>query len=836
MTWILRHRRAVLSIHLLLSVFFAAQLPRARLDNDVANFIPVEHPSRTDYIRAEHLFGGQMLMLVALQPPDGQALSADNLRALASLTRDLEAVPFVDQVLALTTSQDVESVEDRIEVRPIVNTERLSPEDLAALRQRLQSWELYRNALIDDRESAYQIVLRIDAAIQDTEAPHPNRPDPKVVVYDAVQELTQRHLNPEWQVFISGTPVFAVLTSRSMQLDLVVLVPLVVLVLTLTLLTTLRHPRAVGITLNTVAEAAVWSLGMQSLLGVELSLLSTVIPVILMAVGSAYAIHVIAHVQEHRSANAGDGDRQEALAAGVQAVRKPVLLAALTTLAGFGSLAFTDILPVREFGLFACFGVATATLGALTLVPCLLSYGTPIPPRTGRVDREGRLLTIAFEWVMRHPRLVLVGWSLVLVASLVLSSRLVIDNALVEFFPPDSEVARSDAFLRERFAGTKTFSLVFEGPGPGSLADPRALAAMDQTARFLEERFPVVGKVLGVHDLIKRMNQVFQSGPRRSARSPNPQAEADLPPLGFDQDLPPLGFENLASDTTPPTGSRPNPPTEEPMPGDFDEIPLDPARYGRSTVEDLKGIIHDYLFLLGDSTRGLLDDPLEPSHARLDLQLRSTGNIQTEEVKTAALEFARARLPEGYSVSAVGVGLIEKAVTDLIVTTQIANIFQSLLAVFLILLLSHRSLPLALLGLVPLALALPINFGLMGLFGIKLNIATSMVSSIAIGVGIDYTIHFLEAVRRNAPGHSDWRRVLDHAVSTSGRPILINALSVGLGFLVLTFSRFQPLTYLGGLIAVTMAATSLASLTVLPALLQISKLDGPFRRPTLNAS
>lgn len=818
MQHLFKNRFWVIAAHVVVTVFFALQLPKAQLDNDVANFIPVDHPSRAQYIQAEEDFGGQMLMLVALKVPKGSMLTAENLRILNKVTHRLEEVRFVDRVLSLTNIKDVTVEQDTISVRPIVDVATLDSASQGELQQRLDSWEIYKNSVISADKTAVQLVVQIQAALAETD-----QRDPKVVVYESVRDILSQEVPAQWQVYISGTPVFAVLMSKSMQLDLIVLVPIVVVVLILTLLVTLRKPSAVVLTLLTVIEATVWSLGLMAFFEIKLTLLATVIPVIMVAVGSAYAIHVISHVLHDQGAFP-NSSFQDFLIQVLKLIRKPVLLAALTTVAGFGSLAVTEILPVRYFGIFACFGVFAATLSALTLVPCLLLM---IPPQSTNEEHKTKdhlthVLVSIFNRLHGRPKTVLLVWGLILVLSVVFSARLIVDNALVEFFNPKSEVALSDQFLRTEFAGTKTFSLVFEGPEPGSLTDPRILTVMDETTQHLEQQFSYFGKALGFHHFIKRMNQVFFE-----SQPPSPITTSDsteLAPLGFElEELPPLGFDSAETqrlDQHPPTPKTTNNTTEN-----FYEIPLLPEKYGRRSQEELKGIISNYLFLLGDSTRGLVNDSLEPSKARINFQLRTTGNIQTEEVKTEALRFAQERLPEGYHVKAVGVGLVEKAITDLIVSTQILNILQSLVAVFVILSFSYRSLSLGLLGLIPLALALPINFGLMGLLGIKLNIATSMVSSIAIGVGIDYTIHFLDALRRSAAHHTNWQRIVQHALLTSGKAIVVNALSVGLGFLVLLFSQFQPLISLGALIALTMATTSLASLTALPALIHVFRLQ-----------
>ena len=151
---------------------------------------------------------------------------------------------------------------------------------------------------------------------------------------------------------------------------------------------------------------------------------------------------------------------------------------------------------------------------------------------------------------------------------------------------------------------------------------------------------------------------------------------------------------------------------------------------------------------------------------------------------------------------------------------------------FLIISISNRSLAAGCIGIVPLGITIMINFAVMGFLGIKFNIGTSMVASLSVGIGIDYTIHYMEAFKR------EYRRAreqgeaegvyLQRTFTTSGKAIIINAVSVGLGFAVLLFSRFIMLEHLGLLIALTMGTSAFVSLTVIPVLLTL--LDPKFVR------
>jgi predicted RND superfamily exporter protein len=176
----------------------------------------------------------------------------------------------------------------------------------------------------------------------------------------------------------------------------------------------------------------------------------------------------------------------------------------------------------------------------------------------------------------------------------------------------------------------------------------------------------------------------------------------------------------------------------------------------------------------------------------------------------------------------------EMAVTDLILNSQLISIFISVLIVFIIVALSNKSLIAGFIGSVPLTLAILCNFAVMGFLGIKLSLGTALISSLAVGIGIDYTIHFIEFYKHEY--QSGATNFLRRTFIGCGKAIIINALSVGAGFGVLAFSQFRIIAQLGALIALSMMITAFVSLTVIPALLMVIKPDFIYKENTLTLS
>lgn len=863
-----------------ITVFFAAQMPRAVLDNDMVNFIPKDSAEVKAYDAQQELYGSQVISLMALKNPTGTVFEKDFLLKVRELTARIAELPEADSVTSLANTESIQAEGDSIVVRPLMADDFTgTPAEIQALKEGVLGWDLYRKSLVSEDFRSTQILIAIKGSVSASE-PGAAPVDNKKVIYGKIQQVLAEVGTDGYEVYQAGTPVMAVLMSQNMVKDLVVLIPLVILVVVTVLFVSFRRLGGILLPLATVAISSIWAIGLMALLGVKLTMIATVIPVILMAVGSAYGIHVISHyydaaLSQHRTLSRED--YTDLVLRVLKKISLPVILAGLTTMAGFGSLALTSILPVRDFGVFSTFGVLAALVTALTFIPALLLIRGPhevkgaTPTYRPEDDPIARGLVKVLRPVISHPRTTLVVAVALLAVSFWGASRIVVDNATVEFFKGDTEISRADAFLRSDFNGTKSFNINVQGKNPGDLNDPRILAAMDDLQTYLETTFPEVGKVLSYSQFIKRINQVLNAdepaeGLRGDVAAATVAVDEDAEvAFGFD-----FGFEEVAPAAAPQEQRAEAEPaldraallsllnqavtladrrdigaeellllinrTTNYRGAAYYEVPRDPQRYNQADAAGLKNLIANYLVLVGEGTDEWADDPLEPTQARMMVQINSTGNIATGKVAQAIRDYAAAHFPDGYTVDLAGLAFIEKGVTDLIVQSQVWNIASSFLLVIVILTVFFRSGIAGALSIVPLTFGIVINFGLMGFLGIKLDAATSMVSAIAIGTGIDYTIHFLVAFHRGRKTHGDYHATMEHTILTTGKAILFNAVAVAAGFAVLAFSTFNPLMYLGLLVAITMATTSIAALTLLPVLLDVLQpkfLDKPMLSESL---
>ena len=210
-----------------------------------------------------------------------------------------------------------------------------------------------------------------------------------------------------------------------------------------------------------------------------------------------------------------------------------------------------------------------------------------------------------------------------------------------------------------------------------------------------------------------------------------------------------------------------------------------------------------------------------PSTIRIQVQIKTNSTQEVGKILKEFEKYAKKNLADGYTMEPTGTGEMEYVMTNLVVKSQLTSLLFSLILVFVIISISFKSFAAGLTGCIPLAFTIILNYMVMGLCDIKLDLITSIIASVAIGVGIDYTIHFMEEYKKNRQKSDNLKNCTLETFATSGSAIMTNAISVGLGFLVLCFSNFVVLRYIGILIALVMFTSSALALTIIPGIFNI---------------
>lgn len=936
-----KHPHLIIAICVVITGVLGFFIKDLTIDNSIRQFLPQKDASYTRLSQTEEQFGSMMVIGVSLEAKNGTILTPeyiDVIRQISDRSLELREVSDVD---SLTHIDFVCESDGSISASQLIpDTYTGSEADIQQLESRLNEWEaMYNRVVVNDNMTGTQLQITLASYDKDYEAERAAALGKKKIRSEAemqegvlndvkaiVNEATAGH---NLDVKIYGNPVVMQNSRVFMLADLTRLIPLVIVVVLLSLYFSFKTMDGTLLPLITVVMATSWTMGLMSLFHVTFTLVSSVIPVALIAVGSAYGIHVLTHYYVALDMTEGELTKEkyrEAVFSGLHEVMGAVLLAGITTVIGFISLISSPIAPLHSFAVFTAVGVTISLLLAITFIPAIFLLKNPQKVQASRNKKHNISEKLARK--LEHARRLRGGKSadeaqgdtlyniyhffcgsktrlylsiILMVGVSVLGLRMLhIDTALVNYFPKSCDMRQDMNYIDKQFAGTNSLYLNVKGPEKGSLTNPEILKAVDDLQNYMEEEFPDVGKIVSFTDFIKRINQVWHvpasadQAAMIEANTANPDGAADFDDFGdfgdFGDDT--FADDAFASDTfgdfesdtfgefadsefadssdestetssfDPSTWTDPNTAYTAALEKNvtvedviaminkayvaaggktasvedvvnelqkqvnyngtaYYEIPYDYTKYPVASREELAGVVQGYLTLLSGSLDRFVDDDMNPQVMRITVQLRNHSTQTTGEIIAAAQKFAQEHFPEGYTLEPTGTAEMEYTMTKMIVSSQLTSLLISLLCVFVIIALAFKSGWAGLLGAVPLALAIILNYMVMGLAGINLDLVTSIIASVAVGVGIDYTIHFMTTYKEERAKSDDLEEVTRMTFRKSGHGIVTNAIAVGFGFLVLCFSKFVVLRYIGILVAIVMFTSSFLAMTVIPGFLNM---------------
>lgn len=930
-----KHPWIIIAVCIILTGFFGFFIKDLQIDNSVRQFLPQKSDSYTRLVDTEKQFGSMVVIGVSIEDKNGDILTPEDIQVIRNITDRCLEIDQVDSIDSLTHIDYVANQDGSISATQLIPDDYTgSDEDILAIREKLTEWsEMYNRVIVNDDNSATQMQITVHSLSPEEkeEAASESKANGTKVLTDAerqqkvldqvreiVTEETKDYSNLNFKIF--GDPVVAESARQFMLSDLLRLIPLVVVVVLLSLYFSFKTADGTFLPLITVCMATIWTMGLMSLLGITFTLVSSVIPVALIAVGSAYGIHFLTHYYVALSQIKGEITKEnyeEAVFAGLKEVMMAVVLAGITTVVGFISLVSSPIGPLHSFAVFTAIGVAISLLLAIVFIPaCLLSKNVKkinqrrfkevqlsdklkekiqhrFARHHGKTSNEasgGTMFKIYEFFCGTRPRLIV--FTLVIVLFSVIGLRfLKIDTALVNYFPESCDMRQDIKYVDKQFAGTNSVYFNISGENPGDMKNPEILKAVDDMQNYLAENHEGIGKIVSFTTFVKRINQVwFAPDLSDSTEVAADSSSEDFASDDFSSDDFSFGSDDFSSDfgddfsfddfgfdsddnsssETPSDWVDPNIEyknklkqiatvedvlnmlndayvkaggkyaTVEKMVDVIEreynyngkayyEIPSDPSKYPVVTKADLDGVIDGYLTLLSGSLDRFLDDDMNPKVMRVTCQLRNHSTQETGEIIADAKAYAAEHFPEGYTIEATGAGEMEYTMTNMIVSSQISSLLISLLSVFVIIAISFKSGWAGLLGAIPLALSILLNYMVMGFAGINLDLVTSIIASVAVGVGIDYTIHFMTTYKEERAKTNDLEEATKQTFIKSGHGIITNALAVGFGFLVLCFSKFVVLRYIGVLVAIVMFTSSFLAMTIIPGVL--NEFNPKFMKP-----
>jgi predicted RND superfamily exporter protein len=737
--WALAHPILVLLFAAAITAILAGYIARLEIDVDFTNYLNRRDAAVVAAEEASDRYGSQLRSMVLIEAPDG-IFRPEVMARIDALEDELEELPSVAEVMGPFNAKVIRGTETAVTISSVGpgGAAPATPDEVEAYRERVLGDRTLRDYVVSSTGTAAAIyVLPVDN-------------DEMVSFAETIEEVVLKYASDDLEISIAGLAYMNLTLSRSMRRDLGLFIPLVILAIVAVLYAAFRWHWGVLIPFTVVGLSVVWTVGLMAIASVPLTVLSFILPVVLMAIGIADGIHVLSRYREEiRNGNR----KEEAILRTMRAMQRPVVMTSLTTAAGFLALLNAYMVPQRMFGLFTTAGILFAMVLSLVLIPAILRLvRVPAvrPTSAPRHQPVASALGAMVRFVVRYRWFVLAGC---VAAGAVLGSGISMvhietsQRAYVgEGHPAVASLDRMD----ELFSGADQILIEIDTGVPDGLKNPEVLDEMVALEAFLAERG--VNKTISLADIVREMNQRFHAD--------------------------------------------------------------DPAYYA---VPDDRSLVAQ-LLLLFTFQGGSLDAMALGDYSAgevIGFHALKSGEEQVDLVRDVT-----AYLDEHFEdAELVGSTRIQSSMLSSIARSQITSLFTSIGAAGIIVVLLMSSVVAGLISLLPLLFTVVITFGVMAYAGMPLDIATLMISSITIGIGIDYGIHYIERAREEMAMTDDRASALIRAARTAGRGIFYNALSLALGFVILLISTFQAMRHFGLLTTMTMLISAGAALVVIPAVL-----------------
>ncbi|MDO9579570.1 MAG: MMPL family transporter [Bacteroidales bacterium] len=732
---IVKFRWLIIITVLGLTLIFGYQIKNLKINSDVISSLPDNDPAASLYKKVGTQFGGNDMGMIVLEADN--IFKAEVLQHVKQITDSLKITDGISTVTSITNIIDIKNDDGGIEIGKLVDEYNLpeSKQQLDSLKTYVFSKEMYKGTIVSDDGTATLIMFTML-----------NDADKQAVAKNVKGKIEALNL-PE-KLYFGGLPMMMNDVSNLIVADIIWLLPLVFLIIGFVLLLSFRSASGVILPLLTAGIAVVWTLGIMVLAGYELTMISNEIPIILLAVGSAYTIHVLNRINQTK-----DNFNNKVVIKALSYIILPVFLAAVTTAIGFISFIFGSYLTlIRDFGIFTALGISFSLLISITVVPAIIS----VLPVNKKEDNEktgsekklllsDKALKPLVSLLFRHPKYTLTAWGALLALSLVGMFLIKTSVNMADYFEKDNPTRVSEDIMQKKFGGSLPVFVVFKG----DMQSPDVLKTMMKAENYMKQS-PDITTTQSVADLIEEMNNVMGEGKK---------------------------------------------------------------------IPDEKAKIEQLWFLLDgqDIMPQLVTDNLD--EGIIQSKFASVESKSMSDFVKFMDKFIKENSTVNCKIEVTGMPSVYQKLNNSLLQSQFSSLVLAIIMVLLIVGIMMRSFAQGVYATIPILSTIAILFGFMGFAGIALDIATVLVASIALGIGIDYSIHVITHYNHVFKETGDINIAIEDTIMKGGKAVVINVISVAAGFLVLLFSQIVPLQNFGALVALSMVGSGLGALTLLPVIL-----------------
>lgn len=754
---ILRNRVFLLVLVLLFTIFMGFQWKNMRFTFTEANLLPDDHEVNLQYNSFLEKFGEEGNLIV-LGFNDKDFFNEKNIKAWEKFIGEIKKDKSVELSLSIEDLKILhkDTLDQKFKLVPFINNDSISNNYLKEKEKEFfNNLPFYEGMLFNKESGAVRFAIYMDK---------------KIVNTPARKKFIEKHLNQErisafeketgLDLRVSGMPYIRTLNANSIISEIGLFVGAALGITSLLFFFFFRSFRATMISMFVVIIGVMWSFGTLGLLHYEITVLTAIIPPLIIVIGIPNCIFLINKYQQEIK---NHGNKAKSLQRVISKVGNATLLTNLTTAAGFGTFIFTDSKLLKEFGVVASLNIVFLFILCLIIIPIVYSY-MPMPKEKHLAHLGKNYMAKFIHWIentIRHHRIAVFSVAIViLVMGIIGIYQIKISGSIIEDMPKKAPFFKDILFYEKEFDGVMPLEIVIDTKKPKGALKSVTLKRIEELQETIEE-IPELSKPVSLVNLVKYAKQAYYNGNPEFYELPTKQEEAFI--LSYIKNSTQKGNENM-----------------------------------------LKSYV--------DSTG---------QYARITTFMRDIGTDKMKKIEERLQDKINHIFPnERYTVSLTGKAYVFEKGTHYLIDNLVQSLLFAIVLISLLMAYMFRSVKMIIVSLLPNILPLIMTAGLMGFLGIPIKPSTILVFSIAFGISVDDTIHFLAKYRQELKAY-DWKikRSVYATLKEAGISMFYTSVVLFFGFSVFTLSDFGGTVALGGLVATTLLFAMLSNLILLPALL-----------------
>ena len=791
--WIYVHPKRVILVMLLLFAILASNLFSIQVDTSTEAFFSEKDQTRITYNNFREQFGRDEIVLALIHPE--KVFDIEFLKKLKSFHEDLEEeVPHLDEVQSLINVTAMRGEGGDLIIEELMADWTGDDAGVMDLKERVLKNKSYRNFLVSEDGQYTTVLIRSNAfsdvgkdidqegiledgfsdeeetSLSDNEKSQLLTDEQNSEFVEAIKSLADRHRNLDFPIELGGSPIMVHDLNKAMFSDMPIFVLASLGVIAILLLLLFRRVSGLLLPILTVILSLLTALGLVGLTGTKLTVVMQILPSFLLAVGIGYSIHLLViyyrHLHEH-------GDKGDAIAFAMGHSGLAILITSLTTAGGLLSFVPVKVAPVSDLGLYGAAGVLLCVFFTLVLLPALLSVLPEGKPTVvadklhmqetshPRISFADRMLKGCGNFAVNQPWTVIVISTLIALMSSFGAAQLRFSHNPVAWLPDNHSLRNATDAINDHMKGSAAIELVVERGEENAVKEPEFMKRLDEFNHFSEgtsyNRISV-GKSSSVVDVVKEINQVLNEDQEEYYRVPMDRGM-------IAQEL--LLFENGGTD-------------------DLENLVDTPFSKARVTLKATWVDANQYTGLL----------------LKLEKKIDELFGQEKSYVVTGLIP--------------IMVKTITFVMEGMLISYLIAGVVITLLMIFLL-----ADLRLGLWSMIPNFLPILAGLGLMGMLNMPLDAMSILVGSIAIGLAVDDTVHFMHNFRRNQHIHQDIQVAVEKTLTSTGRAMLLTTIVLSAGFFIFTISSMNNLISFGLITGMTIIIALLGDILLAPAMMAL---------------